>query len=130
MWRINGKEYLSVLALNESKRYEYFIKRVADWGQVWSLKDNTGWVLYGDDKDNELVPAWPHPKYAQVCAIGEWQNAIPQAIEIHEWIERWIPGMIKDKRLVAVFPVPTNKGIRVSPERLKVDLERELENIE
>jgi hypothetical protein len=36
---------------------------------------------------------------------------------------KWIPGMVKDHRMVAVFPLPSNQGIIVNPERMKADLE-------
>jgi hypothetical protein len=50
----------------------------------------------------------------------------PTRIDLSVWLERWTPGMMRDKRLVAVFQTPADTGVAVSPERLKEDLEAEL----
>jgi len=53
-WNLNGKEFENVVQLPPQKRYEYFIKKVADWREVWSLW-NDGWVLMGDKDGGEMV---------------------------------------------------------------------------
>jgi hypothetical protein len=65
---MHDKEFESVLALSGSERYAYFVKRVADWAELWSLKTEDGWVLAGDDAGHELVPIWPHQRFAMACA--------------------------------------------------------------
>lgn len=125
-WKMNDKEFQAVLLLPGKKRYEYFIKRVTDWEELWSLRDENGWVLMGDNEGNKLVPVWPHIRFAQANATGEWDGCSPKAIRLSMWLEYWIPGMLRDHRLVAVFPTPLNTGVVVSPERLRIDLEIEL----
>ncbi len=125
-WTMHDKEFESVLSFSGSQRYEYFIKKVADWETVWSLKKENGWVLAADDQGHELVPVWPHERFALACAAGNWAACGPSPIDIATWLERWIPGVLRDRRLVAVFPTPSDHGVVVSPERLKEDLEREL----
>jgi hypothetical protein len=126
-WQINDQEFQAVLALPGEQRYSYFIKRVADWEQVWSLQDEKGWVLTDDAAGHELVPVWPHPRFAEACVAGAWAGSVPKAIELSEWLEYWIPGMINDQRLVAVFPTPSMTSVTVvTPERLRDDLEEEL----
>lgn len=129
-WKMHDKEFASVLALPGDRRYSYFISKVADWGLVWSLASDDGWALAADDEGHELIPAWPHERFASACATNNWAGYEPRAIELSNWTEKWIPGMIRDRRLVAVFPTPTDKGVIVSPERLKDDLDEELSLIE
>jgi len=124
-WLINDKEYASVLSLPAPKRYEYFVKKVADRGEMWSLWSTAGWVLAGDESGNEAVPVWPHARFARAFAVGEWTGEA-RAIELGAWMERWTPGMLKDHRLVAVFPTSGSKGMIIPPERLRDDLEKEL----
>jgi hypothetical protein len=45
-----------MLSLSESERYAYFVKKAADWEEIWRLKTEDGWILAGDDQGNELVP--------------------------------------------------------------------------
>jgi hypothetical protein len=126
MWIMHDKEFESVLSLSGSRRYEYFIKKVADWETVWSLKNEEGWVLARDDQGHEVIPVWPHERFALACTAGNWAECEPSPIDIAAWLERWIPGALRDRRLVAVFPTPSDRGVVVSPDRLKEDLEREL----
>ena len=127
---MHNKEFESVLDLPDACRYAYFIKRVADWEEVWSLAADDGWALAGDDQGRECIPVWPHLRFASTCATEFWSGNEPRSIELSTWLGRWIPGMMRERRLVAVFPTPPNRGVVVSPERLKEDLEAELSLIE
>lgn len=127
-WTPNEKEIQVVLGLPGPKRYEYFVKHTADEKQLWSLWQD-GWALTSDNEGRELVPVWPHGVYAKACAVDEWQGYQPKAIIMDEWLERWIPGMRNDGRLVALFPTPQDKGIAVDPQRLEIDIRTELAKI-
>lgn len=128
-WNVSGKEFESVTHLAPEKRYEYFIKKVADWREIWSLW-NEGWALMGDDENGEMVPVWPHPVFAEGSAVGEWLGYEPKKIELDDWLTKWIPGMEKDGRTVAVFPAGGGKTTTATPLKLKNDLEQELANYE
>src|SRR5882724_9595574 len=103
-WNMNGKEFESVVQLPPEKRYEYFVKKVADWEELWSLWSD-GWALMGDKGHGEAVPVWPHALFAEASAVGEWLGYAPKRIALEEWLNKWIPGMEIDHRAVAVFPV-------------------------
>lgn len=123
-WKPMEKEIESVVSLPAPKRYEYCVKRIADQEQVWSLWQE-GWALATDDAGHELVPIWPHSLYAIICTTGRWSGYIPKAIDLTEWKEKWTGGMQNDKRLVAVFPTPREKGVVVLPSRFQADLDSE-----
>jgi Protein of unknown function (DUF2750) len=126
-WQLVEKEMLAISALEPVERYAYFVKRVTDEQRLWSLW-NDGWVLATDDAGRELVPVWPHQYYANRCAEGEWSGSIPKEIGLDSWMERWLPGIDRDSRRIAIFPTSESKGVVVSAERLTFDLEEELEN--
>ena len=129
-WGINDKEFDAVSGLPFQRRYEYFVKRVADWETVWSLVKDAGWVLVGDSECHEVVPVWPHERYAAACAIDGWAGALPRSIRLDDWLNKWLPGIERDQRLVVVFMTPGSKGAVVTVEALKADLEEELRNYE
>jgi hypothetical protein len=66
--QINQQEQASVLALAPEQRYEHFVKRVADWRELWVLLNKEGLCLLGDEEGHEILPVWPHEVYARVCA--------------------------------------------------------------
>ncbi|BDI33920.1 hypothetical protein CCAX7_59710 [Capsulimonas corticalis] len=122
---MHDKEFETVSALPFQERYAHFIKRVADHEHLWSLW-NDGWVLAADNDRHEVVPVWPHERYAAACAIDEWAGHTPRAIDLDEWLEKWIPGLERDGRLVVVFLTPSSAGATVTPENMRQELEDEL----
>jgi len=129
-WTPSEKEIEAVLSLGAPERYEHCIKKIADQETVWSLWQDGGWALAGDEAGNQLVPIWPHQKYASLCALAEWAGYEPRQISLDAFLDRWIPGMERDNRLVAVFPTPKDKGVRAEPRRLESDLREELSRYE
>ncbi len=129
-WTPNAKEVEAINFLEAAKRYEYLLKKVADQGEIWSLLKDGGWALAGDDQGRQLVPVWPHSRYAEICAEGVWADYEPKSIPIDVWLSRWVSGMERDDRQIAAFPTPTDKGIPVTPIRFKADLEEALSQYE
>ena len=127
---VNEYEYNSVIKLSGPERYEYFINKIVDWEEIWSIQDSKGWGLMGDDSGNELVPIWPAEKYALACCTGYWKNGVPKKISLDDWLEQWTSGMSKDGRLCAVFPLATDKGIVTTPEKLENDIREALTHYE
>ena len=99
---VNDREFQNVVRLLAPKRYEYFVKKIADANELWSLCKEGNWALTSDDDGTELVPVWPRERFAAACALGIWSSYVPKAIPLEEWLRAWIPGLIKDSRKVAV----------------------------
>lgn len=127
-WNPCDKELAAVLRLGAEARYRYFVRRIVDSEVVWSLRSPEGWVLASDVFKRPLVPVWPHAKYAELCALGDWSGCIASEIALNDWAERWLPGIERDGRMLAVFPTPDDQGPVVKPSRLLADILLELEN--
>ncbi len=129
---ISDGEFRGVTALTGPERYSHFVRQVADFGEVWSLRTQEGWVSMGTDSGSRSMPVWPHRRFAEVFATGDWSNAKAESIDINAWMERWLPGMSSDGIQVAVFPVvaPRQQGVVVDPDQLRRDMEKELEQYE
>ncbi|MCJ7933144.1 MAG: DUF2750 domain-containing protein [Chryseobacterium sp.] len=93
---------------------------------MWGLSDNS-WALLGDNNGNQILPLWPEKEFAQLCAVEQWKEYKPESIELDNFIQKWIPGMMNDKTLVNVFLTPDAKGTVISPDDLNSDLQDELE---
>ncbi|MFD1674142.1 DUF2750 domain-containing protein [Alicyclobacillus fodiniaquatilis] len=125
---MHEKEFNAVISLPGSKRYEYFIKQVCDRQEVWGLFNN-GWAMVTDDNGQLLIPLWPRIEFAEVCVDStEWSGYKPKEIDLERFVEKWIPGMVNDKVMPAIFMTPSNRGVAVDNKRLLEDLEQELEN--
>ena len=127
---VSDKEYEGVTSLPAPERYSHFVRQVADFGEVWSLRSDDGWVATADDAGQSAFPVWPHRRYAEAFATDAWAEAAAAAIPLDAWLERWLPGIAGDGRLVAVFPVAPARGVMVTPERLQADLRQEMQRYE
>jgi hypothetical protein len=126
MWVMNDKEFEAVFSLPAQRRYAYLLKRVVDWERIWGLGTPESWALSSDDEGHELVPVWHRERFAAACAEGSWRGCEPRAIDLSLWMERWIPGMQRDQRMVSAFPTPGGQSVRVSPEHFENDLKEQL----
>ncbi len=97
-----NKEIENVLKLNNEKKYEYFIKKIADSEEVWALKDDDGWATLGDD-DNVFFPVWAKKEYSNLCVKEEWKGYKSQKISVQEFVENWIPGLKQDNIRITIM---------------------------
>lgn len=123
---MNQKEFESVIKQPPNIRYEYFIKKVADYEEVWGLY-NDGWATAKDDGGNTLIPFFPKKEFAEYCAVNEWETFQAEPIDLDQFIEDWLIGMKKDRVSPSIFP--TNEdSVVVEIDVLLRDLNNELEN--
>ena len=106
-------------------RYEYFIKKVADFEEVWGLY-NDGWATSEDDEGNMLIPFFPKKEFAEYYAINEWNVFKATSIDLDEFIEEWLEGMYKDGIKPSIFPTHEDSAL-VEISVLLRDLRNELE---
>ena len=119
----------NVHSLPAAERYDYFVRKVADFEKVWGLFSN-GWALAEDTDGRKVFPFWPEEAFAESCADGSWAGYQPRAIPLDEFMRKWLPGMANDAILVGVFPTSAEKGIVVKSLQLEADLARELQEYE
>lgn len=124
---LNKQEYRATVRLSADARYQHFVSRVVETGQIWGLSSKQGWVVLTSDGD-ECFPVWPHPDYAAAWATGDWSDCRPEAVDLDVWLDRWTPGMEGDGTLIAVFPNDDEENVVVSPAELKISLLEEMDD--
>lgn len=88
-YHLHEKHFANVLAQSSNDRLWYFIHKVADWGEIWGVRDDQGWLVPIAQEDLEYFPVWPHPEFAQTTA-NEWFPG-HKAQEID-----WSPSLMRD----------------------------------
>ncbi|MEY6431786.1 DUF2750 domain-containing protein [Thioalkalicoccus limnaeus] len=119
---LDDAERLRVLALSADGQYQDFIERALANGEVWTLKGPGGFVAYRGDDGEPCFPFWPHPDYARALATDDWSDCVPEPLSLDLFMGRWLPGMERDGRKVAVFPTPVGQGLIAEPRDLLNDL--------
>jgi hypothetical protein len=125
--KVTPKQVETVLVLPAKKRFENFIKLVADWQEVWGLYQD-GWALAADDNGVAVFPLWPAKEHAVACAKDEWEGFEPRAISLDDLMNALLPKLDVDKMLPGVFFTPTSRGMMPSIDEFREAIEAELEN--
>jgi hypothetical protein len=135
-WEINEHEERAVLHQNAGKQYDYFVGKVADWGDVWLVRrgESEYGLLEGDPREEERprsLAVWPHARYAELCVeAGLFSDYDVVSMEVHDFIDGMIPSLIEDGLDVAVLVLPDGRSTPVPPRQLRSDIEAELSRIE
>jgi hypothetical protein len=124
--KVTPKQPEAVIALPGSKRYEHFVKVIADWQEVWGLYQG-GWALAATDDGTPVFPLWPAKEYAEICAESEWHGYVPRAISLADFTDVLLPKLKIDGVLPGVFFTPSSKGLTPSVDELKAALEAGLQ---
>ena len=120
-FELSATERDNTLTLSNYQRYQYFIDKVTEHGEIWSLANDEGWVTLSAEGDN-CLPIWPHADYAAQWATGDWSDCNPKSIAVDLWLKRWTKGLKNDETLLVVFPNLEEESLLVEPDELDDDL--------
>lgn len=127
---LNAKAIKQISSLNPLERYQYFLKKVADYEEMWILVNGNEDVAFAEVGNETLVPLWSAQEFAANCMEGIWMSYNPKSVDLSD-LELSVLSFVKSKKaLLDVFPVGSKSGFVVSYEELNRDLDKELENYE
>jgi hypothetical protein len=72
-----------------------------------------------------MLCVWPHPRFAQECAYGDWERHEAVPVDLAVFVEEVLPDLIREGTVVALFPTK-DTAVPVEPERLLKDLAVEI----
>lgn len=124
--KINQKQIDAVLALPSEKRYEHFVKVVADWQEVWGLYSE-GWALAATETGVTVFPMWPAKEYAALCADKEWTGYVPESFSLDDLLNELLPKLKRDGVVPGIFYTPSDKGITPTIDQFVNDLNEEID---
>lgn len=127
---MNEKKLSSIIKLCPEDRYNYTVRKIADFEEVWGLQSSKGWLLLGDNGNTVLFAVWPEKECAEIYAKSQNNGHIATKIHLDEFLSHWIPKLQSDLFSLAVFPTPNGKGLIIDPDKFQIDLKCELEQYE
>ena len=117
-YKLNEKQYAAISKQSDDKRFDYFLRKVSDFEEIWSLHSDDGWVELSDEDGQICLPVWPHPDFAAAWAVDDWADCSPKMIKLDVWLERWTEGLLKDNTELVIFPLDNGEGIVLGPVEL------------
>ena len=129
--KVSKQELEAVTALSPEKRYNYFVKRICDWEQVWTLYEDN-YIVLNEAKNGELyILLFPFKDFAEhyTTNIRGMKGVSYKSFEINEFLETIIKKLQANNVSNAlVFPVANGYGLNVSMTDMVKDIQSELEN--
>ena len=128
---MHPKKIENLLMLNANERYDYFIREVAGFENIWVIGTNDGYIIFRDKEGDEILPIWPHDELAVRCTFKEHKEmgANPESIPLGSFLNSCIPDMVNNRVLFGVFYNDKREGIVVEGEKLLDDLKKEYKEI-
>lgn len=124
-------EYEASSAMSDGELMDYFLARVFETEEIWSLEDQADWVLReradGNGGQVTSMPVWPYEKFAVEAAVGEWSQCQVQAESLEDFMAGTLAMLMEEDALVEIMPTPQRAGCLVSPQRLKSILDGMIE---
>lgn len=125
---MNNKEIENVTSLEPKERYQYFIKKVADWEVFFTLLTEDGVYALSELEDKKLFPLWSAREFAELCKISGWENYLVKELNLDDLEDEIIDFIVDTDCLINVFPVYDKTGFVVNLQELTRDLSEELKN--
>ena len=121
------KEIHAILGLPPDKRYEYAVKRIADFESLWVICDVQGFRTYEDDNNNIIFPLWPFRDFAFLCCTGAFKSCQPEELQLEDFLKEYIPDFKNQGYKLSILPLPSNIGAVIDIDLFQQDLKNELD---
>ncbi|PKD18751.1 hypothetical protein APR41_17740 [Salegentibacter salinarum] len=128
--KLNTKEVENVSKLKPFKRYKYFIKKIADFEEFWTIVDEKGDLALSEIDENTLVSFWTAEDFIKSNLDSGWGNCVPFKITLDDFEDTIAPLIADNSYLINVFPVNGKSGFVVDLNEFIRDLNEELEQYE
>lgn len=125
---VSNKELENVSKLFPEDRYKYSIKKIADFEELFVLKDGDGNLAISIIDNFKAVSIWPTVEYVKSCQNGVWDQFQSYSYSLEELENDLLPLIRKERYVIDVLPVNNISGFVVSIDEFVRDLNEELEN--
>jgi len=129
-YEMNDAQLNAVLALPDEQRYQHFVAKVADWQELWGVRNDDGWLVPAMPEGVEYFPVWPHPEYAQKTADKNFPGHTAEELDFDTWMESMLIAFAEDNVKVAVFPNMEWRCVLADAGQLREDIRVESEQYE
>jgi hypothetical protein len=83
-----------------------FMAQVKATQTLWALQDQASedWVVLDsiNFENADVMPVWSSIELAKSHCVDEWQDYVPMAITLADWLEFWVEDLAEDKVLIGV----------------------------
>lgn len=98
--------YAEIYMTNTHADSADFMAQIKDTQQLWALQDKSSedWVVLDsvNFENTDVMPVWSNAELAQEHCTDEWQDYVPKAITVSEWLEFWVEDLASDDVMIGI----------------------------
>ncbi|TYA84429.1 DUF2750 domain-containing protein [Seonamhaeicola marinus] len=125
---MHEKKYQNIIELNNAERYDYLIRKVADFETIYLIYEKFWQMSTSDINGIECILVFPEKNFAQEHIKLEKSKSVKKK-DLYKFIN-WLEKDKSNKLNLAVFPNQNNEARIVNSSELKNDLLNECEQYE
>lgn len=113
---LSADELREVLEQGMEQRLEYFVRKCAEGGTVWTVGSGEELIVLATEDDQPFVAAFPHPDF-----VEDWIESTDLddveivGIEVEDWRVEVLPGLQDANIDVLVAPTASDTGALIQP---------------
>lgn len=115
-------EIISLQKLSPQDRYNYFIKKFADFEEACVLSNSANIFASSEWNEHLVFPIWSSNEFAKLCAVEDWEGLVPRVLLLDEFLTSWLISFAEDGTLIEVFPASGSRGFIVTPQEFYRDV--------
>lgn len=127
---MNHHEIENISSLSPKNRYDYFIRKIADFEEVWTIIDSDGNFTLAEVEHNTVISLWTAEAFIESNFTPDWADCVPFKLSLNALEEVLIPLIRQNNYLINIFPVDSRIGHIVTLNDFINDLNDELEQYE
>lgn len=122
---MHDKKIKNIIRLNNSERYKYLIRKVADFETIYLIYGDFSEMNITNINGKECILAFPEREFAEIH-ISQNSKQKVREVDLNQFIE-WLSKDNSEQIKLAVFPNENNNAKIVISSELKNDLIKERE---
>jgi Protein of unknown function (DUF2750) len=127
---ITQKEIESILKQSKEIQFDYLIKRIADFEEIWLIIDDKGIVLLEADKNEFVLPIWPFKEFAILFCVEEYKECTPEVVSIYDFLEQELADLKANSYKLSIMPTQGKSSIVVAVDVFENALDAEMRKYE
>lgn len=116
--------------LTPINRYKFFIKRIADFEEMWTIIGTDGEFALSKIDKHTLVSFWSDEPFIKSNLTDSWKKCISFKLSLEDFNNTFFKLVSDNNYLMNIFPVNGKSGFVVNLEEFVRDLNEELEQYE
>ena len=105
--------------------YRQFMESIVQQAKVYALYQD-GWALCATPSGQQTLAVWQSKSLAQLLQKGNWANYQVEEISLIPFIEKMIPFIRENGKILSINLTPEGQNILVSGDKFLLDLKKYL----